>query len=353
VAFTIQEIENIANAAIDFHFQRGTITSSNIQNKPLLKRFMAKVKTFPGGQGNVTVRVKGAYSTTIQGFNHDDSVGYVNPANIKTASYPWKLIHAGISFSMHELIKDGISVTDSVDGKNTSRHTDREMTALANLLDDKLEDMQEGVDRGFNTMFWKDGTQDATQVPGLLSIVLDSPTSSATVGGIDQTQTDPQTGRAWWQNRASLAIDISTKSNLNLTNKLQYEFRQLKRFGGRPNLFLAGSNFLDGLEQELRSKGNFTLEGWAKGGRMDASIVDLAFKGLEIEYDPTLDDLGRGKYGYVLDDRHIYPMVVDGENMKKHAPARPENKYVFYRAVTWAGALVCNQRNCLGVYSIA
>src|SRR6185312_7228876 len=110
---------------------------------------MGKAKTFPGGQGNITVRVKGIYSTTIQGFNHDDSVGYVNPANIKTATYPWKLIHAGISFSMHELIKDGISVTDCIDGKNVSRHTDREMTALANLLDDKLEDMQEGIDRGF------------------------------------------------------------------------------------------------------------------------------------------------------------------------------------------------------------
>jgi hypothetical protein len=291
--------------------------------------------------------VKGVYSTTIQGFSHDDSVGYVNPANIKTATFPWKLIHAGISFSMHELIKDGISVTDSVDGKNVSQHSDREMTALANLLDDKLEDMQEGIDRGFNTMFWKDGTQDATLIPGVQSIITDAPTAAGTVGGIDQV------ANSWWQNRASLAVDVSTPGNLNLTNKLQKEFRQLKRYGGRPNLFLAGSDFLDGLEKELRSKGNFTMEGWAKGGRMDASIVDLAFKGLELEYDPTLDDLSRSKYGYVFDDRHIYPMVVDGENMRKHAPARPENKYVFYRSVTFAGGLVCNSRNRHGVYSIA
>jgi hypothetical protein len=53
VAFTIQEIENIANAAIDFHFQRGTITSQTIQQKPLLKRFMSKLKTFPGGRATL------------------------------------------------------------------------------------------------------------------------------------------------------------------------------------------------------------------------------------------------------------------------------------------------------------
>ena len=70
---------------------------------------------------------------------------------------------------MHELIKDGIEVNDSTDGKSTSKASDREMTALANLLDDKLEDMQEGVDRGFNLMYWRDGTQDAKVFPGITS----------------------------------------------------------------------------------------------------------------------------------------------------------------------------------------
>ena len=346
MAFTIQELENIANAAIDYHFKRGDVLSQTIQNKPLLKAMRSKMKYFPGGKGNVTRRVKGIYSTTIQGFNHDDTVGYVNPANIKTSTWPWKLIHAGISFSKHELLNDGISVVDSLDGKNTSPHTDREMTALANLLDDKLEDMQEGSDRGLNKMFWQDGTQDATLVPGVQSFIVDNPTAAAVVGGIDQV------ANSWWQNRASLAIDSSTASNLNLTNKLQFEFRQLKRYGGVPNLFLAGSTFLDSMEKELRSKGNFTLEGWAKGGPMDASIVDLAFKGIQIQYDPTLDDLGRAKYGYVFDTRHVYPMCMTDEDGQKHAPARPENKYVFYRAITWAYALVCDQRNAQGVYSV-
>jgi hypothetical protein len=347
VAFTLQEVENIANAAIDFHFKRGTIFSQTIQNKPLLKAMQGKEKTIPGGQGNVTVRVKGVYSTTIQGFQHDDTVGYVNPANIKTATYPYKLIHAGISFSMHELIKDGIEVNDSTTGESTSKASDREMTALANLLEDKLEDMQEGIDRGFNTMYWKDGTQDSNLIPGIRSLILDAPTSGAVVGGIDPVANN------WWQNRASLALNTGTPGNLVLTTKLQNEFRQLRRYGGKPNLFLAGSSFLDAFEQELRSKGNFTMEGWAKSGRLDASVADLSFKGLDLEYDPTLDDLGLAKYGFVLDTSHIFPTVVAGENMKKHAPARPENKYVFYRAVTYAGALTCNQRNCHGVYSIA
>jgi hypothetical protein len=45
-------------------------------------------------------------------------------------------------------------------------------------------------------------------------------------------------------------------------------------------------------------------------------------------------------------------MVMEGEDMKKHNPARPADKYVLYRAQTWTGGLVCRQRNTSGVYSI-
>lgn len=358
MAFTLQELENIANAAIDFHFKRGKVASSTKFDKPTYEKLKAAQKTFPGGKGNITVRVKGVYSTAIQGFQHDDQVGYTNPANIKTAVFPWKMIHAGISFSMQELLNDGISVVDSADGKSTTDHSEREMTALANLLEDKLEDMQEGIDRGFNQMWWKDGTQDSTLVPGITSIIVDNPSASATVGGIDQTQKDPVYGFQWWANRACTvtgggAIDTSTPSNLNLTSKLQYELRQLRRFGGRPNYFPCGSLFLDGLEKELRSKGNFTMTGWAKTGKLDASVADMTFKDIDLIYDPVLDDIGRSKYGYLIDTRHLYPMVIDGEDFKNHAPARPENKYVFYRAKTYVGGLVCDQRNCHGVYAIA
>ena len=347
MAFTTQELENIANAAIDFHMQRGRVKSQSLQDKPLLAAMEGKMKTFPGGKENLTVRVKGVYTTTIQGFEHDDTVTYANPANIKTASYPWKLIHSGISFTMHELLKDGISISDSATGKGESNHSDRELTALANLLQDKIEDMQEGTDRGMNSMFWRDGTQSSKVVPGLTSFILDNPASVTTVGGIDQST------NTWWRNRANVAINLGTSvSDLAVVNTLQTEFRQLRRYGGRPNLILAGSDFLARLESELRSKGNFTETGFARG-TIDLSTADLAFKGVAVQYDPTLDDLSKSKYAYVLDTSTIYPMVVEGENMKRHNPARPENKYVFYRAMTWVGGLVCTQRNANGVYAFA
>ena len=347
MAFSATELANIANAAIDYHYKKGKVFSNTIQNKPLLKKMMSKQKTFPGGKDSITVRAKGDYTSTIMGYSHDDTVSYANPANIKTASYDWKEIHSGISVTMTELKKDGISVTDSANGKGTSNHSQRDMTMLANLLEDKLEDMSEGTARGMNDMFWKDGTQDAKQVPGIRSFILNDPTSATVVAGIDQSAS------SWWRNRASLAVDSSTATNQNLVNVLQSEFRQLRRYGGSPDTFLAGSDFIEALEKEIRSKGDYSQTGFINNGKNDAGMADLAFKGLAIEYDPTLDDMSLAKYGYVMDCKTIMPMVMEGEDMKSHNPARPEDKYVIYRAVTWTGGLICNQRNANGVYSIA
>lgn len=345
--FTVQEIENVANAVIEFHYKTPEVRSQTLQEKPLLKAMRAKAKTFPGGKDEITVGVKGRYTTTIQGFSHDDTVTYANPANIRRARYPWKLIHSGIEVTMHELAQDGISVSDSSDGASLKNHDNREKTALANLMEDKVEDLMEGTDRGMNLMYWRDGTQDDALVPGIRSFVLDDPTSATVVGGIDQSANE------WWRNRASLGLNASTPADQVVVTKLQQEWRQLRRYGGRPNLVLAGSDFIDAMEQELRSKGNYTLEGWTSEKAMDASMADIRFKGVKFEYDPTLDDEGLAKYCYVLDTRHIYPMDIEGEAMKKHNPARPHDKYVFYRALTSMGGLVCRQRNAQAVYSIA
>lgn len=344
---TLKELDNVASAAIDFHMARGEVFSNTVQNKPLLREMTNRRKTFPGGKGNITVRVKGTYTTEIQGYSYDDTVTYKNPANIKTATFPWKELHWGISVTLTELKNDGITISDSSVGEGESEHTDREATALANLFQDKIEDMAEGSARGLNRMYWLDGTQDSKVIPGIKSFLVDSPASSAIVGGLDPV------ANTWWRNRATLNLNCGTDPTQQiLVNFLQTELRQLRRFGEPNHIALCGSDFLTQLEKELRAKGNYTLEGWAKTGKIDIGMADVSLKGINFEYDPTLDDLSESKRCYIIDTKSIMPMVMDGEYMKKHSPARPEDKYVIYRAVTLTAGLVARQRNTSGVYSI-
>jgi hypothetical protein len=345
--FTVAEVENIANSALDYYIDKGKAQSQHIQDKPLLEALRAAETTFPGGKEFISGAVKGNTTSAIQGFEHDDEVGYSNPANTKRYNYPWKLIHLGIEFSMHECAKDGISIVDTSNGKGETNHSDRELTALVNILNEKFEDMAEGWDRGFNTMYWGDGSADAKLIPGIRSFIVDTPTAGTVVGGIDQS------ANAWWRNRALLGLNAGTPANQVVTTALQKEYRQLRRYGGNPKKWMAGSDFIEALEQELRAKGNYTLDGFMSKGKTDTGMADISFKGNSIEYDPTLDDLGLSKRMYVMDTRFIKPKVIEGENMKKHYPARPENKYMFFRAMTYMGGLICNKRNAHGVYGIA
>lgn len=343
--FTATELANVSNALLDFHV-RGDAMSQVLQDRPLFKKMMGAQKTFPGGKELITYPVKGQYTTQIQGYSHDDQVGYSNPANIRRASAKWYEVHAGISLTLTELKMAGISMSDTENWGSPSNHSEAEKIVLTNLLTDKIDDMLEGFGRSFNTMLWADGTQDPKAVPGLRSFLLDSPTVGTSFG-LDRAQ------NTWWRNRSSLGIDSSTASNQNLINTLQKEFRQLRRFGGRADMILAGSDFMDAMEKELRSKGNYTQEGWSSSKKIDASMADLQFKGVDIVYDPTLDDMSLSKYAYVIDSRHVKLWVMDGEDRKIHTPARPPEKYVLFRSITWTGAMCADQLNAHGVYSIA
>lgn len=344
--FTVEQIENVANAALNFHMDRGKKpVAQHIQDKPLLSKLRPKQKSIPGGKGRVELPITLETESTLQGFEYDDPVTYGSPAKIRRVSYPYRLFHIGFQTTTHELIHDGISVADSAQGKNLVEHSDRELTRLVDIFEAKIADMDEGFEKDLNTLFWRDGTQAALAFPGITSLVVDAPTAATIVGGIDQA------ANAKWQNRASLSITVSSTTQ-GVLRVLDVELPQLRRFGAKPNLMLAGSAMIDEIKQEQRQKGFFTETGWAER-KQDLSVADAMFMDIPIMYDPTLDDLGFSKRLYVLEvgKPGIFPFVVEDEDEKIHNPARPPEKYVIYRAKTWVGGLACNRRNGCGVYA--
>jgi hypothetical protein len=348
--FTALQIQNIANGALDFYIRGGALDSA-IQDKPLLDAFMKSQKTFPGGRGSISIPVKGDRTTAIMGYSQDDTVSYANPANIKRVNYPWKEIHAGITFTGTELKIDGISVVDSTTGAKTVEHTQRELTVLTGLLEDKLDDMAKGWAESFNRMLWLDGTQDAKQVPGVQALISQTPTTGMT-GGLDRAT------NWWWRNRSITALNggkiVSSVANQTLSATLRNEVRQLRRYGGRPNLPLCGSFALQQLEAEVYAKGYLTMEGFQNNGKNDIGIASITMRNVgTFLYDPTLDDLGMQDFIFLLDLNHLVLRVMDGEDKKQHTPARPYDKYTYYRAMTWTGGMTVDQLNCHGIYQVA
>lgn len=345
-AFTAEELANAANSLIDFHIKGKTIDQIK-QVRPAVATFTKKQKTFPGGKEFITTPVRGAYTTTLMGFSHDDDVAYRNPANTKRAAYNWKEHHCGIQFTGTELKNAGISIVDSMDGANTKKHSGSDAIVLTDVLNEKIYDMMEGSMVDFSKILWRDGSADPTVFPGIPALIKASAPTTGTTGGIDRSL------NSWWRNRASLGLSVTTPADMAISRKLQREIRQLRRYNSSAqHVVYAGEAFIDAMEQEARSKGDLTHTGWASQGTIDLGVSDISMKGLKLVYEPYLDDLGLEKYCYVVDHASIFLYVMDGEDWKPHTPARPASKYVFYRALTWTGGLVAKQLNSSGVYSI-
>lgn len=361
--FSAGQIAHYQAIGLD-HYVRGPLFQNYIQEKPLLSKFEGAAKSFPGGNENISLGVKfsngaGGTNDGVKGFSHTDSVNFYNPTNGLRANYVWREHHIGMTMSETEMKRHGILVGDEFANK-IRRKGDRGLHILSNLLDEALADFAEQYAKTMNSLLWGDGSSDAAALAGIRSFILDIPTLG-TVGGLSNVT------YAGWRNRARTAafagdgsfnaahggnrVTSSASNGGALLQVLQYEMRQLRRYGGRPDCFYAGSDFIDAMETEIRANGNYSDMGFTKA--QDGSMGEMRFKGLNVIYDPTLDDLSRSKYAYIWDSRDIYLQTLEGDWKRQRNPARPYDKFTFYQSLLCTGQMVARRRNSSLVIEIA
>ena len=336
---------DIASLSLDAHM-RGPVMAQTIQDKPLLAALTKGQKTFPGGKQYITEPVQGAYMSDTAGFfagySGIDVLTFAGASNALRAQYAWKECHAGFIITHTELKQGGIVVTDSEN--KTKNVGEQELIQLTALLENRLNDFGESWVRSKNNMLWADGTQDTKQVPGLQSLITDG--STGTVGGLSQST------YTWWKNRAKLDL-VASAENQTISKFFRNEVKQLRRYGGKPNLILCGSAFWDALAQEIERKGNYTQTGFA-GGKTDIGLDTISLKGVgDFQYDPTMDDNGQSKLCYFLDTNKIKYRPMEGCDDKTSMPSRPYDYFVMLKSMSLTAALQVTQLNANGKYGIA
>ena len=348
-ALNLAVAQDLANALLD-HFERGKTLNQTTQDRPLLRVLMENKKEFAAGKTYISDPVQGTFMSDtpgfLQGYSEDDALNFAQAQNILRAQYPWKEVAASLIITHTELKKDGITITDN---QSESEHSGREIDILTDVLENRISDFDESWDRTINLMFWQDGSQDAKKVPGLQSILTDTPTQGTT-GGLNRAT------YWWWSHRALVGNSKITASaqDQTLSRRLRSELRQLRRYNGKPSVALCGSQFIDALELEVQEKGVYTQEGFTQDGKTDLGMAKIKMRGLgTFEYDPTMDDIGWGKRCVLIDPKHIAQRPMAQEDGKVLTPERPYQYMVFLHTKTWTGGLTSNQLNCHGLYEVA
>ena len=351
MAISFNNFNTLVNSALDFYVKDQPV-GQNIQDKPLLRHLNENKKAFPGGQGYVSGPVQGAFASDQAGFfqwySHTDQVSFVHPDNILRAKYLWREAHAGIVLDFTELKQRGIGVDMS---GNPVRSTDNDFLIVKDWIAAVVEDdFGESYSRAMWDALWRDGSQSAKAIVGITGIIDDDPTAGL-VGSLDRQVYN------WWRHYVALGIQPS-EANQTLTKAMRRGIRQQRRYGGRPDIFLAGSAYIESLEAEVGAKGTYTMTGFG-GEKGDISMgkspeQSVFIRGVGwVEYEPWLDDHGRSKECFALDSRHVKLMPMKGQDTMAHKAVRPYDQFVLFKSVTSTMTISFDQLNCHGKYSIA
>ena len=355
--FTTEQLSYAGNAAINYFLRNEPVDQINI-NRPLIKLFMKDKKPYVGGLQYVVEQLRYSNDSNFQSYFGDTQVTYNRKRTLQQAKYTWGAFHDGFGLNEDELAQNGIVMTDD----KSSVPTDAEKVQLTNLLQENAETLKLGFQENFDYMIHRDGSQSATDIPGLDALVSTTPTVSLVVGGLDQSI------YTWWQNTAITAISTATAGNL--TQQMEIAWRDCTRYGGfAPDVIMCGEAFLDAYRLDsIASVGRTVyLKGETKGGQDhgagigEGSKAGLFFKGVELDWDPvmtTLDALDApaipwSKRCYFLNTKFLKLRPIQGHWMVNRTPPRVYDRYVHYWALTCKAALTTGKRNAQAVLSIA
>jgi len=357
--FTADEVANINASSLETYIDRGKVWKQDVANKPMLEAFNTSAGKFVGGNINVSFAVGSGYGGgSLRGFTGDDQLSYYNPTGTKRTEWPWKEHFIGMVVTQTELKIDGIDVIENGTDQRTSEMSGREMQALANLLDEKNEKLGADYTFSLDRLIHGDGSTDVKALAGVASIILANPAAGST-GNLSRV------ANTWWTNRAATAayaaaggqgpITSATAGGGALITFMDKEARQRSKYknGSTKTRYFCGSDFIDAYKFELRTNGYYSQTGWDESNS-DGSMPDPKHGGLQLEWDPTMDDLGLNKRCYAIDmgKTGLRLLYMDGQRMKKHNPARPYDRMTMYNGLSMTGVMVAKQLNTSGVYDI-
>lgn len=347
--FTSDQLAQGARYAIKSHEKNDPIDQINVKHVTL-DWFLKNKKQSAFGNGYHTENVYTGNDSNYQNYFGADQVTYNGRDPVRQVEYPWFNNHDGFYFDEDMLAQNGIILTDDNAGSPTRIEVER----LADLLEQSYRAVKNSIQVGLATETLLDGTQSTKAVPGLDLLCGTSPNDDV-VGGLDANT------YTFWRNQTNLGINTGSA---DLVVEMEKTLQGCIRRGNKvPNFIVAGQAFIDAYRAKAGSVIQRQMTIGPKGGvGMDAAITDLSFRTVPIVYDPMFEEmdtlLGAITYPwtkrcYFLNSDAISFRPMKGHWMVDRKPERLPDRYVHYFGKTSKYGMSTNQRNALGVLSIA
>lgn len=348
--FSAQEIVDAGKIGLDFYLAAKPVDQIAME-RPLLKALQAKKKKAPGAKQYIVEQLRKNYGSNFQWYNGSSVVTYNRRVTNEQANFAWRSCHDGLALDEDRLAQNGITITDTSGPSNAS---DAEKIQLTNLFEEQSEVLRLGFQEQFSYQLHLDGTQSTDAIAGMDSMVSLAPTSG-TVGGIDRAVA----ANAYWRNNVATGL-TTTAGTGTILNQMEVMYRQCMRNGGRPDLLIAGSNFIDGYRNfVLNTYGRMDF-GPSNRKKIEGGTEVMTFQGIDLQWSPEFQELDSRyapatlweKRCYMLNSGTITLRPLQGHDMITRKPPRAYDRYEYYWGITWKGALTMNRANANAVLAL-
>ena len=160
---------------------------------------------------------------------------------------------------------------------------------VINLIASRIKNLEKTLKNTLATAVYADGTTDTKSLGGLQQLVIDDPTASASVGGINQST------YSFWQNQTS--GDATLASSANMDTELNEMYLKCIRGTDKPDFIVSDSVLYNFFESGLQQFQRFS----------DASVADMGFESLKYKMaDFFYDDQCPASHCYMLNSDYLF-----------------------------------------------
>jgi hypothetical protein len=342
------DLQELAKVSLDEYLRNMPVDQISTE-RPLFKKLMEGRKSFLGAKQNVVENIRKSHGSNFNWSYGEASVQFNKRNTTEQAAFPWRRAVDGLYIDYDRLFGAGIKVREG--DRGAYKLEQNEKVQLLNLLDEQMESLKEGFMQKLDFELHRSGAASADAVTGLDALVSIAPTTG-TVGGLDRATA------TYWRNGAETGISTATVGNL--AQRMEYQWRKAIKHGGSPNFILAGGKFIDAYRKEITVTNNADAKSVKS---LDAGVgsgvnTGLYFKGVEIIWDPSFEDLDTLETPVVEWEKRCYflntkYLKLRDDDIDIVTPIRPHDVLAMYAMVNLRLALSMSRSNAQAVLAIA
>ncbi len=203
---------------------------------------------------------------------------------------------------------------------------------IINLIASRIKNLEKTLKNKLATAVYADGTTDTKSLGGLQLLVKKDPTTSTTVGGINQST------YSFWRNQTS--GDATLASGANMQTELNEMYLKCIRGTDKPDFIVSDSILYNFFEGSLQQYQRF----------QDASTADMGFESLKYKQaDYFYDDQCPSSTAYMLNTDYLFLRPHTDRQFMPLEERQSLNQDACVTPVVWGGNITCSNRSLQGV----